>query len=68
MSKEITSVHGLVDVRHCLRPELTALMIRMTMEKHQSINVIGPRGSGKLRLLIDIQNCVIPGVKRWRLI
>ncbi len=64
MSNElISSVHEAFDLRHCLRPELTSEIIRLATTKHQSINVIGPRGSGKLRLLIDIQGCVIPGVK-----
>jgi hypothetical protein len=49
-----------VDVNHCLRAEFTQSIIQSLINKRLSINLIGEKGTGKLRLLEDIRNCKLP--------
>jgi hypothetical protein len=52
-----------VDFGHCLRPVFTEVTLRQLLKKRQSINVIGKRGTGKKRLLEDIRDCNLAGIK-----
>jgi hypothetical protein len=62
MSKEMKSV-GEVDLNHCLREEFTRYIIEQLIDKRQSINLVGEKGTGKTRLLEDIRDCKLAGVK-----
>lgn len=48
---------------HCLRPEFTQAIIGQLVSQRASINLIGATGSGKGRLLEDIQKCHLPDVR-----
>ncbi|MCP5053115.1 MAG: hypothetical protein GY940_38465, partial [bacterium] len=54
---------GAVEVGHCLRKEFTAAVIHSLIQQRQSINLIGEKGSGKLRLLEDIRDCKLSGIR-----
>jgi type IV secretory pathway ATPase VirB11/archaellum biosynthesis ATPase len=62
MLKEMKSV-GEVDLNHCLRKEFTRYIIEQLIDKRQSINLVGEKGTGKTRLLEDIRDCKLAGVK-----
>jgi hypothetical protein len=62
MIKEMKSV-GEVDLNHCLRKEFTRYIIERLIDKRQSINLVGEKGTGKTRLLEDIRDCKLAGVK-----
>ena len=64
MSKEMKSV-GEVDLNHCLRKEFTQYIIEQLIDKRKSINLVGEKGTGKTRLLEDIRDCKLAGVKEF---
>jgi hypothetical protein len=62
MLKEMKSV-GEVDLNHCLWEEFTRYIIEQLIDKRQSINLVGEKGTGKTRPLEDIRDCKLAGVK-----
>jgi hypothetical protein len=54
--------HKPAEYDHCLRNEFTTIIITALIEKRESINLIGGKGSGKFRLLEDIRDSQLPGV------
>jgi len=48
---------------HCLRPEFTQAIIGQLVSQRASVNLIGDPGTGKARLLEDIQKCHLPDVR-----
>jgi hypothetical protein len=47
---------------HCLRPVFTERIVQL-LQKGRSINLIGAEGSGRGRLLDDIQRCELPNTR-----
>jgi hypothetical protein len=45
------------DCGHCLRPEFTQALLK-TLIEGGSVNLIGPAGSGRGRLIEDLRRCV----------
>jgi hypothetical protein len=62
MLKEMKSF-GEVSLNHCLRKEFTQYIIEQLIDKRKSINLVGEKGTGKTRLLEDIKDCKLAGVK-----
>jgi len=60
MTKNSISIEEL-DVSHCLRKEFTLNIIQSLIRDRFAINLIGEKGTGKTRLLEDIQKCILPG-------
>lgn len=56
--KQLTDVAD--EFGHCLRSEFTRKILDALIEKRWSLNIIGSKGSGKTRLLLDIQNSIPP--------
>lgn len=49
-----------LDYAHCLRPTFTRNFIHTLLNRNRSINLIGPPGCGKRRLLEDVRDCKLP--------
>lgn len=49
-----------LDYAHCLRPIFTRNFIHTLLNRNRSINLIGPPGCGKRRLLEDVRDCKLP--------
>ena len=62
MLKEVKSFGELV-LNHCLRKEFTQYIIEQLIDNRKSINLVGGKGTGKTRLLEDIRDCKLAGVK-----
>lgn len=45
---------------HCLRPNFTCNLVHALLDRHRSVNLIGPPGCGKRRLLEDVRDCKPP--------
>lgn len=51
---------GGLDYAHCLRPNFTRNLVHALLDRHRSVNLIGPPGCGKRRLLEDLRDCKPP--------
>ncbi len=51
---------GSLDYAHCLRPNFTRNLFYALLDRHRSVNLIGPPGCGKRRLLEDLRDCKPP--------
>lgn len=51
---------GNLDYAHCLRPNFTRNLVHALLVRHRSVNLIGPPGCGKRRLLEDLRDCKPP--------
>lgn len=49
-----------LDYAHCLRPTFTRNFIHTLLNRNRSVNLIGPPGCGKRRLLEDVRDCKLP--------
>lgn len=49
-----------MDFSHCLRTEFTAYLVKTLVSERKSVNVIGAKGTGKTRLLEDLEKCRLP--------
>lgn len=49
-----------LDYAHCLRPTFTRKLVHTLLDRRRSVNLIGPPGCGKRRLLEDVRDCKPP--------
>lgn len=54
------ALHSSITDVHCLRPTFTRNLIHTLLERRRSVNLIGPPGCGKRRLLEDVRDCKLP--------